>query len=625
MTPSTNQFLEDEDESAIDVGAFRDEKQALQDSQDEEGTIDLDQYRQSEEAKQADWWDTAKEAGLQAASGLAQAFTWPLDVIKMALVGEGLSDIDDLEQAFEKAGKPFDRNKYIQTVMEQADFFPTQELLQRQIDKNLGTNINDPQTKTGKFFNKLFFLSGLARGKGVGKAAKSGLTGASTTAALREAGAPEIVSELAGDFTGGLATVGKEVRKFSPEQQRIMDIAEKHGLPLMEFMLQDNAGSTAKISAKRKAALEKNLGMSTQEAINQIVDNKIPVSKLRKEGINLETLEQEAFDIANDLAKKNPKVLNTSDIVEDIDREISRIKSQALSPSSADQAAIRVLNREKKALTNAPKKQKAEILGPNGEPLNTESNARTPKKASVQKLIEQTRKFNSNVKGIYKKSEFSGVEDEVKNAYAFLNESIRNTIERNTGKEVVDAHRLANTIFAQNSALARTDGLIAKAFQNDTYSPKKLNQVLNSKQGVFLRRELGKDGVNELKDIANFGEKAQKATAQFANSAPHQFKISEWGPLAGFLLSKRSVVGPAAIASKPIFDYVRGWALTRPVARQTYANIVKNAAKGSFSNMGKDFSKLENEVIKEYGSIDDFMKQGINELQFYRLGEEDED
>jgi len=41
--------------------------------------------------------------------------------------------------------------------------------------------------------------------------------------------------------------------------------------------------------------------------------------------------------------------------------------------------------------------------------------------------------------------------------------------------------------------------------------------------------------------------------------------------------------------------------------------------------MAKDFAIIENQVIEDFGSIDDFMKQGISELRFYREGEEDED
>ncbi len=603
ITPK-NQSFEDE-EGTIDMAEYSRQKKAQSVADDYEGTIDMSEYAKSKEAQEATWWDAAKEAGIQSTLGLAQAFTWPLDVLKLGMIGEGLTDIDELEQAFKEAGKPFDKKKYAQTVMEQGEFIPTQELLERAIQKKTGINL-EPKTKTGKFFNKMFFLSGLTKGKGVGKALKSGAVGAGTTAALREAGAPDLVSELAGDFGASASTLEKQARKLSPEATKIQTIADKHGLPLMDLMLEDKIKGSPKISKTRKAALEKDLGMSTDEAIKRIVEEKIPVSKLRAEGKDLQILEDEAYDTAKELGKKYKTPLNTDQYLTDIDTEIARIKSLAPSPSKAQEAAIKILQDEKGKFT---------AKGNRGKP------------ATVQELVTQTQNYNSNVKGIYKKAEYSGVEDEVKNSYAFLNNSLRNVIEKQAGEDVSQAYKVANIIHGQNASLARTEGLLRKAFPNGEFNPKKLNQVLEGKySGAQIRKDIGKEGVKELKDIAMYGDRAHQATKQFANSAKHKFSVGQWGPLAGFLLSTipgvGHVTGAAITIAKPLFDYVKGWALTRPAARKEYANIVKNASKGSFGTMAKDFAKLESQMIDEYGSMEEFMKEGIREHQFYR--EEDE-
>lgn len=596
--PTSNNLLDDEYDEGINIA--QDVKSQKDSIDDYDEGIDMSQYVKSKEAEEATWVDSLKEAGFQAAAGLGQAFTYPLDILKIAMIGEGLTDLDELEDAFAKAGKPFDRNKYVQTVMEQGEFIPTQALLERKIDKQFGTSIENPKTKTGKFFNKAFFLGGLLRGKGLGKAAKAGAVGATTTATLREAGAPEIVSELAGDLGAGVATLEKQARKLSPEAQRAVSLADKRGLPLTESMLKETLPENAKITPRRKKALEKKLGSSSEQAIQSIIEEKIPAAQLRKQGQDTNLLEDLAYDYANNIASKYPQKIPTKVLVGDIDAEINRIKSLAPSPSDAQKAAIRILEDEKTILSKST--------------------------ANAGQLIQQTRNYNSNVKAIYRKAEYSGVEDEVKNAYAFLNSGIRKTIEKEGASEVVAANRAANTLFAENSAIARSEGLITKAFQNGGYNPKKLNQLLNNKNtGAQLRSDLGEDGVKELKQIAEYGEKAQKTTTQFANSAKHKFKLGDWGPLAGFVLAKVPLVGTAAVAAKPLWDYVRGYMLTRPASRKAYANIVKNAANGSFSNMAKDFAVLESQVNDDFGGIDEFIKQGIKELQFYREGEEDED
>ncbi len=588
-----------DEEGIIDLNVYR----ASKDADDESETIDLAKYRDSKEAKEASWWDSAREAGIQSVLGLGKAYTYPADVLKLAMLGEGLSDIDDIEDAFKKEGKEFDRDKYIRTVFQQGEFIPTQDLLEQQVQKKTGIDL-EPKTRTGKAFNKLFFLGGLSKGKGltkegIKKGAKVGATGAATTAALRETGAPEVVSELAGDLAGGAASLSKQTRKLSPEAKRLQDVADKHGLPFMEFMTKDELPTYPKITKGRKAALEKKLGMSSEEAIKKIISDEIPVTKLRTAGWDLEALESEAYEGVKKLAKKYPKPLNTDQIVVDIDREISRIKSLAPSPSDAQMAAIRILQNEKDSLE----------IG----------------KANAQQLINQTQNYNANVKSIYKRPEFSGIQDEVKNAYGFLNNSIRNNIESQAGKEVTDALKAANSIYGQNAALARTEGMIQKAFKDGKYSSKKLSQLLDSKQGAILRRDIGDKGVKDLREIAKYGEQAQNATAQFANSAKNESVVGKWGPLAGFLIAKIPPAGVAAAYAKPFIEYVKGWVLTNPAARTEYANIMKNAAKGSFKNMAKDFATIESEIVNEFGSVDEFFKEGMRELQLYREGEEDED
>lgn len=594
-------FTED-DLDTVDMEQYRKQRKIIDDEEDYADTIDMAEYAQSKEAKEATWIDSLKEAGFQSAAGLGQAFTYPLDILKLAMVGEGLTDIEDIEKAFADAGKPFDRNKYIQTVMEQGEFLPTQELLESGIDKAFGTNIQNPKTKTGKFFNKLFFLGGVSKGKGLTKAAlkkgaKAGVVGATTTAGLREAGAPEIVSDLAGDVTGGLATLEKSARKFTPEVQLAVDLADKRGLPLTEALVRESLPQGPKISARRKKALEKKLGKSSEEAIQAIIEEKIPAAQLRKQGQDTNLLEDLAYDHAANVAAAYPGKIPTNNLVSEIEGEINRIKSLAPSPSDAQKAAIRILENEKDSLSKST--------------------------ADAGQLIQQTRNYNSNVKAIYKKAEYSGVEEEVKNAYGFLNDRIRSTIEKEGASEVVAANKAANKLFAENSALARSEGLITKAFQDGKYNPKKLKQLLNNKNiGAQIRRDLGDEGVKELKQIAEYGEKAQQVATQYANSAKYKFNVGEWGPLAGFLLAKVPVAGAAAVTAKPMWDYARGYLLTKPASRKAYANIVKNAANGSFKNMSKDFAVLESQIIDDYGSLEDFWKQGISELQFYKEGEE---
>jgi superoxide dismutase len=69
------------------------------------------------------------------------------------------------------------------------------------------------------------------------------------------------------------------------------------------------------------------------------------------------------------------------------------------------------------------------------------------------------------------------------------------------------------------------------------------------------------------------------------------------------------------LAASGSVNYVRGQLLTNPATRTVYKTIMKDAAEGSFKNMSANFAKLESEIANEFGSVDDFFKSAIEELE----------
>lgn len=599
--------------------SFSPEKEREEEKAD--GVVDMGEYTESGEEEKATWWDVAKDVVVQPALGLGSAFTWGLDVLKLGMVGEALSDLDELEEAFQKAGKPFDRNEYLKTVAEQSEFIPTWDLLESTIEEKAGISL-EAKSDTGKVIRKFFNLLGLLKGKGLTKqvlkkAVKGAAAGTATTAGLKAAGLNETASNIIGDVVGGgTSALTKEARVLSPEIAEIEKTAAKHGLPFPEYLTKEKDQLIKpKISDKRKLALQKELGIDSKEALDKVIEGKLPIKKLKDQGTDLKILRDEAYDKVTDLAKKSPKKNSTDQIIKDIDGEIARIKKQAPSTSDADKAAISILENEKNALSEAPKKPATQLLGPNGQPLNPTPAGRTAKEVPTEELVEQIKKYNSNVDSIYKRAEFSGREDAVRSAYAFLNNTIRNTVEAQSGTEIRQAMRAADALHGEIKKLTRVEGLITKAFKDGEYSPKKLQQVLNSKQGLIVRRELGDQAVNEIRDIANYGDRAVKATNQLAKSSKHVGDIAEWGPLAGYLLYKMPKTAGILIGAKAMGDRIRGYLMTRPAARTAYKDIVKNAANGSFKTMAADFARLESAVVKDFGSMEEFFKNMQEDLE----------
>lgn len=605
-----NQNIEEDDDDlgAIDLGSYQEKSNESIDDELNNSAINLDEYSKSPEAQEVDWWDWTKDVAVQSVRGVAQAFSWPLDILKLGMLGEGLSGIDDLEELYLKQGKEFDRDRYIKTLMELGEYIPTQSFFEGLIEDYGGVSLQ-PKTESGKFVNKAATIAGLTKGSGLTKLV-AGATAGGTTQGLKALGVNETVSEIAGDVTGGLSqALKKGPRQFTPEVDRLMKIADKHGLPFYEFMTRPEGGMiTPKISRAREAAVMKELGMTSEQAAKEIVEGRLPISKLRNSGVNLEKMEKDSYDKARNLAASKPQNIDPSDIISEIEAEVSRIKKIAPSLSDDNKEIIRILENEKAAFQKSLPNQKAPKKGqpaPKPVPINSEQ------------LINQHIEYNKNVKGIYKKPEIRGKEEATRDAYAFLNSSIRNTMEKQAGSDVSTAFKEANSLFSQNAILKSSEDLINKAFVDGIYNPKKLKQVLNSKQGIKLRKNLGDKAIEELYEIADYGQKAVSHTSQVLNNPKYKTEALSWGSLAPLVLGSTVKMKGALYLAKPVAERVKGYLLSRPASRTAYTNIIKNAAKGSFNNMKADFAKLEESISDEFGSADELVKKIINDLEVY--------
>jgi hypothetical protein len=572
-----------------DFGIDMEEFSSQQDKDFESEAIDLSDYSKSDEAKEASWWDVAKDVAVQPALGYLKAFTWPADLLKFGMVQSALGDMDEIQERYRKEGKEFNPSDFIKSVQENYAFVPTQEALEKKFSEKTGFDL-EPKSKAGKRVNQFFKILSLAKGGGANTAVKSAAIGTGATAALEKAGVSEGKAELAGDVLSGLGSLKPSPRQLSPEAAALEKTATKQNLPFPEYLARDKAGlGSAKITEARKAALQKQLGIDSEEAIQRVVEGKLPIAKLKNQGVDIELMKNEAYDKVAKLAKSKPKELDKSSIFTDIDNEISRIKGTAPSLSSDSKKSIDILERVKNELEKTP--------------------------SNTEQMVNQVREFNREVRGIYRKPEYSGSEEAVRKTYAFLNDSVRNNIEAQSGKEIREAMRAADLLNTQVSRLEHAEALLEKAFVGGEYNPKKLTQLLNSSQGQVVRRELGADAIKDIREIAQYGDAAVKATTQLAKSSKYANEIASWGPVAGFVLAKIPVASGMLLAAKPAMDHVRGYLMTNPATRTVYKDILKNAAQGSFKNMQADFGKIEESITKQFGSVDNFMRSVYDDLE----------
>lgn len=536
------------------------------------------------------WAETIGDVFVQTGRGVLKAFTWPADVLKAGMIGEALSDLDELEGAFERAGKPFDRDSYTKKVYEMAEFIPTQGLAEKGIESATGFSL-EPKTEAGKRFGQAAEIATLNPGT-LGRKALAGAGAALTTFGLEKAGVPG--AELIGN-TAGIATnlIKKGPKALSPAMTEQANTAQKHALPYLEYMTKENAPYIqGKLLKNTENQLKIDFNVSSREAVDRVIANKIPIKALRDKGINLDVMAENAYQQTEVLAKSRPQIIKTDQIVKAIDQEIAYIHSLAPSPSTAEKAAIKILEDERDIL---------KVANPNSE-----------------QVIKQYQNYNSNVAQIYRKPEFTGVEKEVKNAYAFLNRELVTAIEQQGHSDVASAFKGANKIYAAKSQLQQSESILSKAFNGEDYSAKRLTQLLGSKKGKLLERNIGKDGVKDLKEIAKYGEEAQSKIGAFIklDSPFVANEIGSWGNLAPFVLMPDKLSGGLLSIARVAGKHIQGKLLTRNGLRETYKMTLKHASLGQYNLLKKDFMKLEEGIAKEWGDTQTFIDEAMQEFEF---------
>lgn len=607
--------------------------------------------KQSEKEKQSFAQELASSTGTQAALGLTQALTSPLDLAKMYLIGEGLAGIEEAEEASYRMGKPFDRNQAIKNLYQSLEYFPTQTLAEELLEKKTG--ISTQPKGIQKFFR--------------GAAEFLGLTPKAAAAKIK----------------------GLQPHKLAPEQQALKETAEEFGLRKFAGLEKEKPPTiTPIVSLEKQAKITHELGETSKKAIDDIISQKIPVKKMRDMGINLENAYETAYTAARKTASDmGEKPVDFSNVVDWINSEVKKTKSSAPSLSNQQKTYIQILEKEKKSLiegrepkgtvvgkvtekeipakgetvvakvkekpiyesmeltTGKPIKEFEKIAttelakgeGPRidlitGKPIREFERKVTPelikggkeridiitgkklpeaiKNVNANQALNQYQNFNNNVKGIWKKPEFSGSESTVINAYARLNDKIIDAIGK-SNPALKNELKFANNIFHETSKLEQVEGLLNKSFK-DGYDPKKLARTLsNKRERKYLERNLGKDSVIDLERIAKYGKEAQdKVLVVLKNpkTAKEYLNTLTPGQLA-LIIGFKGHAGLPMYMTKAAINRAQGMLFTRNATRKNYIEFLKNASHLGSPAFIMSARKLSKSVEDEFGSEDELFRE----------------
>jgi hypothetical protein len=637
--------------------------------------------------------------------GLLKRFTFPLDILKIGMMGEGLSDIDELEELYKKEGLQFDRNEYIKEVIELSKYIPTQQLGEDILKEKTGIDFS-PQNTLGKISRGAGELTGLQPNllkeapKSIAPKIGAGTAGAVTQESLKHVGVPDIAADLVGGLiTGGLSPKSIESPKLNHATEELRSIANKHNLPQYAGMEAETAPKiTPVVSEGKQLKLSKEFDAASEKAIDKVLDEKLPFKKLRDQGYNLEDAYVKAYDRARNTANhldesvsKTGKSLNTNDLIKFIDKKIGSIKSSSPSLSNSQKNVIRILNQEKKDLSNpnspffrgnvitGPIEESKEILGPKSftfpgtkieketifdpitgrkttrealaggtvvtpqgnEPrmnLITGKKEKTPKTSgkieeqkfasyrtdpitgkkihpeqrefkniSFNQAMNLYKNYNSNVKGIYKKPEFSGSEEAIKNIYGELNSEIINSIEK-ISPALAEELSFANRVFQGKSKIDQVENIVSKAF-SDGYDPGKLSKILgNYRNRRFLERDLGKDAVKDLETIAKYGKDVEKKVFNHLQQPKSAFEyLKKSSPLQLALFIPKLPITVPYLLTKEAATRAKGYLFTRDPTRKSVIDYLKAAATNP-AGIAQQSAKLTKSIEDEFGSEQEFLR-----------------
>jgi hypothetical protein len=608
-------FDSDEDESVESNETYSDEEdqfgfQPFDVYEDEEKPEDYTQKPSEQEIPEPEesfWQKVVSNPVTQTILGAVQGVTSPLDILKMFITGEGLTDLDELENAYENQGLPFDREDYIQKVFQLAEHIPTLGGAQKLTEEKTGLDLSPKDTfsKILRTGTEIATSGPLSLGKqAVKQGAKrlgTGIAAASAGEGAKELGVPEQAADIGSYILGGIANARKQPVKLTGKQAETKAFAEKHNLRKFGGLEAEEPLKNAIAPRPKITAAAEELSETSQKAIDKIIADKIPIAKQRAMGVDLRDAYSKAYAKSNQTAKaldagKKSGAIDLDSLTVNIKDKIKKIQNSAPSLSPSDKTAIKELKKQYKALSDK----------------NPTTDTYIGKKISAEQALDQYKNFNEEVEGIYRKADFTGSEEVIKNLYGELKSDLINSIEKSS-PELAKELRFANKIYSETSKLDQITKMTKKAFE-DGYNPTKLNQILGGKRNrQFIERDLGKDAVKEMQDIAKYGMDAEKYVLKVIKEPKTITQLaSELTPAKAMLLLAKGSAAMVPILGydipKALAQRAKGTMMLSPKGRHSYSEFLKHSISPESAAFKKASRELTKTIEEEYGSEEKFIK-----------------
>jgi hypothetical protein len=521
----------------------------------------------------------------QIPSGIAQAVTYPIDLMSMLASGEARDpeEIEHIRMISQREGIPFDEEKYMQAVEQAERTFPTQSNIERGIEESTGLPLTP---KTG-FQKALKFAStggtlagskGLTAGKEALKYEPMGFRGVNvslprpilgagleaTKEILEEAGLPEPVAELA-SFA---------ILKQPTEGAASLDIGKKRkesGLIERQF---EKTTKPREVSEKKIGQINEKLESDFKSVSDKIIAES-PIGETAYNLANDPTFKQtsaELLDQAQEIANNIPGTLPTKSVK----KEYADIAAKSRKGFHLDEYDKSYMRYMKDAVDNIPAQNMT-----HGE------------------LIESYRKNNSALGEYYEPGSSKAANRAKKDSLLDQNRAIAIIIEK-TDPKLAEIFKEGNARWSKIKDVEAIDELVESIFpENKKINFKEIENALNDKnyQRIF-KRSLGEKGFKDfeqaLKDMLT-SEKPYKMLKVAQNTGIDVENLIKTG--GAYFLSPH--FGYAKVGydfAKKGYRSLMNAMLDKPQIGFSFKKAVNDLKSGKFAEAEKEFEKLHVEI-----------------------------
>lgn len=504
----------------------------------------------------------------QIPSGVAQGFTYPLDLLSMLGHADATDpvEIDRIREISQREGLPFDEEKYLQAAEASQKYFPTQSNIERVVEEQTGAPLT-PKTglqKGLKYASTIgkFVPGNVAQKAIVGGAVEGAKEGLESFNYLPEGGA-EVVAPL---FLGPASasqlpslTIGKAKKPSGLIERRFEGIT-----------------SPTEVSPSRMGKINSKVENDFRTITDQLIKSS-PIEETfsaMKKDSSFKADIQELFPQVEELASQIPGTFSSKEVKTALAKKYQSQEGLGFTKGEYDKSYNKFM---KEFLKDTPNKN-----------------------ATARDLVEQYRKNNKELTGYFQSGQSPNFNRAKRDALLDYNRTIAELIEKKyPNTEFSELFKYSNKKWTEIQDVEKINEFVDSLFDGKIKHSVASKFLENDRSNLSFKRALGEENYNKFKKL-NKDLMSQEQAYKLLSVA------KEKGYPELFKTGLAYLAHPSLAKAKIGFDVVSktGKALYKSVLDKPrlafiWDEGIQAAKKGDFKTADRNFKILNSELIPE--------------------------